>query len=143
MIQGIDVKNPQSPATEVITLHTLKPQALLGRLRELYPNARVEIASKDTLLVRAVPQDMTEMKALISSLDVAPVTPAPTIQPEDTVQVTQANPRTVARTLVREIPGLRANVSGGTIILTGSEDTISRAKTMAISHRGGTTASGG
>jgi type II secretory pathway component GspD/PulD (secretin) len=131
VIQGIDVKNPQTPTTEVVPLHVLKPAVIVPRLRQLYPNAHIEIASRDSLLVRATPQDLTEIKSLISSLDIAPATPMPTIAPEDTVHVVQANPRTVARTLVREIPDLRASVSGGTIILVGSQDAVQRAKTLA------------
>lgn len=131
VVQGIDVRNPQKPTTEVVPLHVLKPQAIIGRLRELYPNAHIEAASKTTLLIRATPQDMTDIRTVISSLDLAPPTTAPTSEPADAVQVTQANPRTLARALVKDIPDLRASVSGGTIILVGSDETIQRAKTLA------------
>lgn len=47
------------------------------------------------------------------------------------MRVTQANPRRLARALVREVPDLRASVSGGTIILVGSQDAIDKAKTLA------------
>lgn len=131
VIQGIDVRNPQTPTTEVVELHILKPAAIIARLRSLYPSAHVEAASKTTLLIRATPQDMTDIKAVISSLDVAPPTTAPTIAPADAVHVTQTNPRTLARTLVREIPDLHASVSGGTVILIGPQDAIDKAKTLA------------
>ena len=131
IVQGIDVRNPQKPTTEVVQLHTLKPDAVIPRLRALYPNARAEAASKTTLLVRAVPPDMTDIKALISSLDVAPPTAAPTSEPADAVHVMQTNPRALARALVHEVPDLRASVSGGTVILVGSQDAIEKAKALA------------
>ena len=114
VIQGIDVRNPQTPATEVVQLHILKPAAIIPRLRVLYPNAHVEAGSKTTRLIRAVPQDMTDIKAVISSLDIAPPTTAPTNEPADAVHVTQTNPRTLARALVREIPGLDSTTACNT-----------------------------
>ncbi len=131
IIQGIDVRNPQTPTTDVVPLHVLKPQSIMQRLRALYPNAHIEAASKTTLLIRAVPQDMTEIKAVISSLDVAPPTSAPTPKPEDAVHVVQADPHELARALVREVPDLHASVSGGTVILVGPQDSIDKAKALA------------
>ncbi len=62
VIAGIDVRNPQTPNTDVISLHVLKPRAVVGRLRALYPNAHIEVASKTTLLVRADSQDLSELE---------------------------------------------------------------------------------
>ena len=93
VIQGIDVRNPQTPTTEVLPLHVLRPQAIIPRLRRIYPGAHIEAASPTTLVIRATPQDMAEIKSLLSSLDVAPPTAAPTMKPEDALRVMQANPR--------------------------------------------------
>jgi type II secretory pathway component GspD/PulD (secretin) len=130
IVQGIDVRNPQTATTDVVPLHVLKPQAIAPRLRALYPNAHIEPASKMALLIRATPQDMTEIKAVISSLDIAPATTAPTPKPEDAVHVVQADPHKLARALVREVPDLHASVSGGTIILVGPQDSIDKAKAL-------------
>lgn len=133
IVQGIDVRDPQRAITDVVDLRVLKPTDLSGRLRALFPDVRVEASGAHTLILRGTNADVTEVKTLIASLDVAPNTPAPTARPEDTVRVTQVNPKTAARTLVREVPGLQANVSGSTIILAGSEDAIQKAKTLAQS----------
>lgn len=131
VVQGIDVRSPQTPTTDVVPLRILKPTAIVARLRALYPNARVEAASKTSLLIRAIPQDMTDIKAVISSLDVAPPTSAPTAMPADAVHITQTDPRSLARALEQQIPDLRASVSGASVILVGSEDAIEKAKTLA------------
>ncbi len=46
VVQGIDVRSPQQANVEVVQLHAMKPTAVQGRLRALYPRARIEIASK-------------------------------------------------------------------------------------------------
>lgn len=91
--QGIDVRNPSKPLVEVVQLHTVKPAALIERLRGLYPAAHIEAASKQSLLVRASSQDMTDIKAVISSLDLAPPTVAPSSEPADAIKVDMAQPR--------------------------------------------------
>jgi type II secretory pathway component GspD/PulD (secretin) len=132
VVQGIDVRNPQTPTAEVVPLHVLKAQAIIGRLHGLYPAAQIEVSSTTALLVRAAPSTMTEIKALISALDITPPpTPAPTSAPADAVRVMQARPRDVARALEQEIPHLRAAVSGSTVILVGSQEDIQKAKTLA------------
>jgi len=129
--QGIDVRSPSKPLVEVIPLHVLKPAALVTRLLALYPAARIEAASKQSVLVRASSQDMTDIKAVISSLDVAPPNVAPSSEPADAIKVEMAQPRDVARALAHQIPGLRASVSGSAVILVGSADDIAKAKTLA------------
>lgn len=52
IVQGIDVKNPTQPAIDIITLKTLKPGALAARLHPLFPNARINVASRSGLLVQ-------------------------------------------------------------------------------------------
>lgn len=131
VVQGIDVRDPSAPTTDIIVLHALKPAAIISRLHGLYPNALIEATSKGTLLVRAVPRELAELTALISSLDVVPPTAAPTVQPEDAVHVIQSNPRTLARALAKEIPALRASVSGSSIILVGPQEAVEKAKTLA------------
>jgi type II secretory pathway component GspD/PulD (secretin) len=129
VIQGIDVRDPQSASNEVIQLHVLKPASVITRLRSLYPAAHIAATSPESLLVRAVPHDMGEIKALISSLDVAPPS-APSSVPADAVRINSAKPRDVARALEFQIPHLRASVTGSSIILVGSQEDIQKAKTL-------------
>lgn len=131
VVQGIDVRNPDTPTNEVVQLRALKPPALIPRLHDLYPSARIVATSPQTLLIRAVPKDMAEIKALISSLDVPQVSPTPSEQPADAIRVTQSKPRDVARALEKQIPHLKASVSGTSIILVGSTEDIQKAKTLA------------
>lgn len=131
IVTGIDVRSPQTPTTEIVPLHVLKPQAILPRLRALYPHAHIEAASKTTLLVRATSQDMTDLKAVLTGLDVAQPTPVPTTQPADAIRVMQASPKSIARTLERQIPHLRASVLGSSVILVGSQEDIDKAKALA------------
>ncbi len=130
VLQGIDVKNPEDPQIEVVPLHVLKAGALVARLRGLFPSARIEAASPSSILLQATPQDMQQIKALIGSLDTAVSTPQPTSAPVEGVRVTQALPRSVARAVAAQFPHLRASVSGSTILLEGSSDDITQAKSL-------------
>lgn len=125
------MRSPQQSVNQIVPLHILKPGSIANRLRRLYPAAHIDIASKDRLLIRAAPQDLNDIKALITGLDTAPPTIAPTAEPQDALKVTFANPRILARALSSEIPHLRASVSGSTIIVAGSTDDIQRAKLLA------------
>lgn len=131
VVQGIDVRNPESPINDVIELHVLKPGQIIPRLRLLYPSSRIEATAKDKLLIRASRQDDADIKSLLTSLDVAPPTPVATAQPEEALSVRFAKPRTLARALAQQVPHLRASVSGSTIVIAGSPDEIDRAKTLA------------
>lgn len=93
VVQGLDVRNPTRPTVDVITLHVLKPQAVAQRIARLYPGAHVDIASKQSLVIRATPADQTEIQSLIASLDVAPPSAAPSATPEDTVRIVYARPK--------------------------------------------------
>ena len=131
VVAGIDVQSPSQPTAAVLPLHVLKPAAIALRLRALYPDARIEVASGSSLLVRAAPQDLQQMRVLVGALDVAPATRMPLPAAQDAVRVNFANPRRLARALEREVPHLRASVSGGTVILTGTPEDIQQAKTLA------------
>src|SRR5579864_3796392 len=110
VVQGIDVRSPESPTVEIVQVHVLKPKALALRIAGLYPRAHVEIASKQSILIRALPADQTEIRALITALDVAPATPPPTPETEDSVRVTFATPHVVARALARQMAQDRKSV---------------------------------
>lgn len=131
VVQGIDVRDPVAPVNQIIQLHVLKPDTILAKLRTLYPAARISVASKDKLLIHAAPQDANDIKTLIAGLDVAPPMPLPTVEPQDALKVAFANPRTLARALVAQVPRLRADVSGSTIIIAGAPESLAQAKTLA------------
>ena len=79
VIQGLDVRDATKPATEGITLRAQQAQVVAQRLRALYRSAKIEVLSPTTLLVSAIPPDLTQIKTLIASIDMA--TPAPSAPP--------------------------------------------------------------
>ena len=133
IVEGIDVRDPQRAVTDAIALHVLRNEHLIRSLATLFPSVRFAPASANTIIVRGTTADIAEVKSLVGSLDVAPVSPAPAARTQDTIHVEQANSKALARTLARQIPALHASVSGSTIILTGSADAIQKAKTLAQS----------
>ncbi|MDB5070062.1 MAG: hypothetical protein JWM87_1173 [Candidatus Eremiobacteraeota bacterium] len=130
IIQGIDVRDATKPATEGITLHAQQAHAVAQRLRVLYRSAKIEVLSPTTLLVSAAPPDLTQMKALIASIDTA--TPAPSAAPvsSEAVKVLQRPPQDVARAVKSQLPRLRTAVSGSVVTLTGPPDDVARAKSL-------------
>jgi len=133
VLQGIDVRNPTQPSVQVVQLKVLKPDAVVGHLRGLFPTASVTTASRSSLLVRASPLDMSQITALISALDTTNATPAPTTAPVQAFPVRTALPRTVARAVVRELPGVRVNVSGSNLLVSGDPDQVAKAKDLIAS----------
>ncbi|MDQ2664316.1 MAG: hypothetical protein M3Y18_09870, partial [Candidatus Eremiobacteraeota bacterium] len=131
VIQGIDVRDPSQPVLEVDQLQHLKPQQVVPRLRALYPGAHIEAASKSSILIRANPLDMSQIKAVLGSLDTVTATPAPIAMPAEAIKISFVNPRDVARAISRQLPHLRASVAGTTIIVVGPPDEVERAKTLA------------
>ncbi|MBV8118234.1 MAG: hypothetical protein JOZ01_09660 [Candidatus Eremiobacteraeota bacterium] len=130
VIQGLDVRDATKPTTEALTLRTQPAQVVADRLRALYPNAKITVISKTTMLVSAVPPDLTQIKTLVSGID-AP-TPPPTIQPvtSDAVKVSQRSPRDIARAIAAQVPHVRAAASGSAVTLTGSPEDVNRAKAL-------------
>jgi type II secretory pathway component GspD/PulD (secretin) len=130
ILQRLDVKNPIEPTIEAMQLRLAKPSDLVAELRPLYPNARIAVGPNKSLLVAASPQDMIQIKAIVTSLDTPTITPAPTTQPADAVKVTQASPQDVARAIVHEYPGVRASIVGSSVVISGPPDAVSQAKAL-------------
>jgi len=128
--QGIDVQNPTRPTTEVIQLHTVDPRVVVPRVETLYPNARITAGPNKTIIVRATPQDMTQIKAVIASIDTPLQTPAPTYAPAEVVKLNQARPADVAHVVARQYVDVRVSVSGPSILLTGPSDDVAKAKAL-------------
>lgn len=133
VVQGLDVKSPLERTAEVISLHAKSAEGLTSQVQPLYPNARITVASKSTLLVRANPQDLAQIKALVDGLDVSAATPAPTLRPVNSVRILVANPRSVALAVERLYPGVRANITGSTVVLSGPSEILDNASKLAQS----------
>jgi len=130
VLQGIDVKNPAQPTTEAIALHTIHAATLESQLRGAFRTAKFAVAGDKQLLVTATPADMTQIKAAVSALDAPSITPPPAPLSSDAVHVSQRAPRDVARAIVAQVAGLRASVSGSSIVLTGTPDAVARGKAL-------------
>lgn len=131
VVAGIDVKDPTRATVEVIQLHVMKPADLVARVAPTFPNARLSVASKTSVMLRATPLDNTEIKALIASFDVPPASAPPsTPSPVEAVEVKMAQPRNLARAVSREIPHLEVSVSGSSLLLRGDPQAVQSAKTL-------------
>jgi len=131
VISGLDVRNPNQPTLEVVQLHTIKPDALVQKVAPLFPASSITVASKNSVLLKAKPLDATQIKALISSLDAAPmVSPPPPPDPVEAIDVKQAQPAYVARAVVRTVPHVRISVSGASLLITGDPQSVAAAKTL-------------
>jgi type II secretory pathway component GspD/PulD (secretin) len=134
VLQSLDVRNPREPVIEALTLRNLESEKMATRLRSLFPTASFTVASKQSLIVRALPQDLTQIKSLLATLDAPPTAVPPqagmVAQSTDAVKVVQAKPGDVARAIARQFPRLKAGVSGSAIVLSGSPEDVTRAKTL-------------
>ncbi|HMD01360.1 MAG TPA: secretin N-terminal domain-containing protein, partial [Candidatus Baltobacteraceae bacterium] len=131
VLQGLDVHNPTAPSVEAITLRTADPAKVAAELRGLYPHANFAAGPNHSILVRAPASDMAQIKGLVASLD-APVAIAVSPASSEAVTIVRARPQDVARAVSREVPQVRADVSGSTVILIGTPDGIARAKALIV-----------
>ncbi|MDQ6824857.1 MAG: secretin and TonB N-terminal domain-containing protein [Candidatus Eremiobacteraeota bacterium] len=132
VLQGIDIKNPSSMTVEAVQIHVAKPSDVVAKLRPLYPNARIASGPNKSILIAAAPQDMTQVKAIITAIDAPPVTPTPASASAEAIKVTQARPQDVARAIAHEFPGVRASVAGTSVIVSGTPDDVSKAKALIV-----------
>ena len=130
VVSGIDVKGPESQATDAVQLHAVSPADAISKLRALFPHARLTSGPNRTLIVSASQADLAQIHAVLATLDTPLSTPAPTYPPAQAVTVTQGDARRIARVVAKTIPHLKASVSGSDILLRASDDDMSRAKTL-------------
>jgi len=130
VLQGLDVRDPMAPVTEAVALHTLKAADVTARLQASFPRATFAAVGRSRLLVTATPQDLPQIKTAVNALDTPDAIPLPQPSSTEAVRVNQRPPRDVARTVESQVPGVRAAVSAGTVVLTGSPDLVQRAKTL-------------
>jgi type II secretory pathway component GspD/PulD (secretin) len=132
VLQGIDVQNPTRPTTEVIQLHTTDPKIVVQRLQLLYPNVRLATGPNKTIIVVAPPLEMTQIKAVVASIDTPVATPAPSFAPAEAVKVLQAKPQDVARVVAGQFVDVRVSVTGPSIVLSGPPDDVAKAKALIV-----------
>ena len=130
VLSGIDVRDPTRPTVAVVPLQSHDLAAQIARIRALYPHAHLEALSHQRLLIKATPHDMEAIHTLLSALDAPVPTTAPSPRPIQAFQVRQALPTRVARTLVRMLHGLKANVSGSTILIAGPPELLAQVPTL-------------
>lgn len=130
VLQGIDVQNPTRATTEVVQVHTVDPRAVVARLQALYPGVRLIYGPNKTIIIVATPMEMSQVKAVIASIDTSIATPPPTYAPAEAIKVLQARAQDVARVVAREFPTIRANVVGLSVVVSGPPDDIAKAKTL-------------
>jgi type II secretory pathway component GspD/PulD (secretin) len=130
VLQGLDVRGPLRATSDAVQLHTADPAAVANRLRRLYRGARIEPAPNRTLLIKATPGDLAQIKALIAAIDTPLATPSPAAAPVEAVRVTKASPRDVARAIANQFRGVRASVAGQSVVLGGAPDEVARAKAL-------------
>ncbi len=130
VLAGIDVQDPTRRTTEVIQLHVVDPRLLVSKLRALYPASRIATGPNHTLIVEAVPVDMSQIKTVVGSLDTPLTTPSPTTAPAEAVHVIQARPADVAMAISREYPNVRVAVVGSSVLVSGSPDDVEKAKAL-------------
>jgi type II secretory pathway component GspD/PulD (secretin) len=130
VLQGIDVRNPTTPVTEAIGTRTVRVDAIVAQLHGSFPAARIAVVGPRQLLVTALPADLAQIRTALTALDAPAVPPPPQAVGSDAVRVTQRRPADVDRALARQVAGLRASVSGSTVILVGPPEAVNRAKAL-------------
>lgn len=130
VLQGLDTQDPTRVTTEVLTLHRMRAADLFGQLKSTFPAARFATVGRSQILVSAKPAELAQVKSAVSALDAPEATPPPTALSSEAVRVTQRPPRDVARSLERQVPSLRAAVSGSAVVLSGPPDAVARGKAL-------------
>jgi general secretion pathway protein D len=130
VLVGIDVADPTQRSSEAIQMRVADPHAVALKLQSLYPSARIESGPNHTILVKATPRDMSQIKAVISSVDQSTATPVPTSDPAEAVHVSRARPLDIARAIAREFPSVRAAVVGSSVVISGPPDAVANAKAL-------------
>jgi type II secretory pathway component GspD/PulD (secretin) len=130
VLAGIDVRDPTRETTESLSLHTLKAAPVADRLHALYPAARIDAATDRSLVVRATPIDLAQIKTLVQAMDAPNATPPPAPVASEAVRITQRPPKDVARAVSGQFPHVRAGVSASSVVLLGSTEDVTRAKAL-------------
>lgn len=133
LVEGIDVLNPSARSTEAVQLHAADPHAVAAAIKASFPHDVVSAGPNRTILLTAPAQDLEQIHALISSIDVSVASPSPSPQVSVAVRVTQAQPKTIALAVAHAFSNVRAAVSGSMVVLSGPTDAVANAKALIAS----------
>ena len=134
VLAGIDVRSPVAPAVDAIALQNLTPEEAVAHLRPLFPDAHIIAGPHRTLLLRATPQQLTQIHAIVASLDATP--PAQRVAfarpgtSAEAFHIMQASSRDVARYLTAALPGAHVSIAGNSVLVVGSNAAIVRARKL-------------
>jgi type II secretory pathway component GspD/PulD (secretin) len=132
VLQSLDVRSPLDSVAESMSVRTISASTVVDRVKPIFPHAQFSVVSKQSILVRAAPADLAQIKTLVASLDTPPPTQqmagSPTVA--EGVKVTQARPGDVARAVAHDFPKLRVGVAGSSVVVSGQPDDVNKAKTL-------------
>lgn len=130
LVEGVDVPNPATPSTEAIQLHASDPRSVAAAIRESFPHDAILPGPNRSLVVKAPPQDLAEIHALVAAIDSPIAPPSPYPQAPVAVKIVQAQPKTVALAVTHSFTDVRAAVSGSMVVLTGPPSDVANAKAL-------------
>ncbi len=131
ILQGIDVRSPDSASVDAEVLHNVSAAVVLGKLRAVFRTARFFVAPNHTLITVASPDDMEQIKTVIVAIDTPLQTPTPRPRyPAVAVRITQRNVRQVALAVAHSAPDVAVAISGSEILLRGPPDDVEHAKDL-------------
>jgi type II secretory pathway component GspD/PulD (secretin) len=121
---------PAGRRVEVLPAGGLGPEHAAAVLRKLYPKASIEAdRPSNSVIVSGPAADVVEMRRVMRAL-VAGAPAAPAAPKTLVVTLTKASASDAARALERQFPGVRVNVLGRQVALTGSADEVDRAAAL-------------
>ena len=130
VVAGIDVQSPTAPQSQAVQLHQADPKSTAATLHALFPKARFAVGPNHSLLILASPQELTQIRNALMTIDQSVASPPPTTAPAEAIKITQARPQSVAQAIAHEFPDVRAAVSGSAVVLSGPPDDVEKAKTL-------------
>ena len=130
IISGLDVKSADAQQIEPITIRTNDASKIAKRLGELFKHATFSATTKSLLLVSANAQDLTQIHTIITALTAPANTPPPVLQPTSAFHITMGNARGILRAVSRALPHSNVAQVGNNIVVTGTADDLTAAKTL-------------
>lgn len=131
ILQGIDVRNPAAATVDAEVLHNVTPAKIVSHMRAVFPRARFFVAPNHTLITLASPDDLQQIKTVITAVDTPPQTPTPRpLYPPDATRVTIGNVHQIARAIAHQVPDVNVAISGSTIVLRGPPDDVAHGKAL-------------
>ena len=128
---ALDAKGPSLTSSQAFPIHTVDPQKLAATLRRIYPSAHIDVGPNRTLVAVANAQQLAEMQTIVGNIDVAAPVASTAPRTDDSVAIGAARPADVARAVGAVVPGVRAQVSGQSVVFSGSQDAVAQAKALA------------